>query len=184
MTKEKEISFIKKEAEVFVSTLEKRDAFNTQVIEELDKQLSLSKYGSVGHVNKVVRLSSMRNYKLRLTEAVQIFKEITDMVYIDNVEKYIKSVLDDAKANLKVSTDSLNSVELFSNDYIKNEILSKTYKDLVDLYTEIETVLSKIKEGPAVEETVDEQPVESTFPPKGTIVKPTKKGSDVDKETA
>jgi len=182
MTKEKEISFIKKEMQTLVSVLEKRDAFNTQVIDEVDKMLNLAKYGSVSHVTKVVRLSSMRNYKLRLTEVIQAFKEVTDMQSIENIESYVANVLADSKTNLKNSNDSLNTVELFSNDYIKNEILSKTYKDLVDLYTETETLLKKVKESFVAENTKDQIP---PTPPTIEQLAPTAKKDKVvtEKET-
>lgn len=175
MTKEKEISFIKKEMEAVVSSLEKRDVYNTQVIEELDKLMNLSKYGSVSHVSKVTRLSSMRNYKLRLTEVIEVFKEITDVQAIDNLDVYITNVLTDSKTNLKASTDALNSVEIFTNDYIKNEILVKTYKDLVDLYTEVQGLMKKVKESFIAEAAKEEpQAPTQTPPPPGTSF-PTKK---------
>jgi hypothetical protein len=145
--------------ESLITTLEKRDTFNTQVIEELDKMLNLAKYGSVGHVTKIVRLSSMRNYKLRLTEIVQAYKEVTDIQSIQNIETYIASVLADSRTNLKNSNDSLNTTEIFSNDYIKNEILAKTYKELVDLYTEAEAMLKKVKESfVGVQEPIVDEP--------------------------
>lgn len=146
MTKEKEMSFIKKEMETLVTTLEKKDTFNNQVIEELDKLLNIAKYGSVGHVNKVVRLSTLRNYKLRLAEVVEAVKQITDLQSIETLEGYIANVITDSKSNMKSSSDSLNTVEVFTNEYIKNEILVKTYSELSALYTDVESLLKKVKE--------------------------------------
>jgi hypothetical protein len=146
MPKEKELEMISKETKQAIELFEKRDILNTQMIEELDKQLVSSKYGSVGHVNKITRLSSLRNYKLRLQEVIEAFKQIVDYKSLETIEGYIVKVLEDSKTNLKTSSTSLDSVEIFSNDYIKYEILVKTYKELSDLYSEVIEVLKKIKE--------------------------------------
>ncbi len=142
----KQFSAVKKEIESLVVTMEKRDAYNTQVIEELDKLLNIAKYGSVGHANKVVRLSTLRNYKLRLGEVIQMFKEFKDLEAIQSMITVVESMATDSKTNLKAANDSLGVVEIFSNDYMKNEILAKTYKDLFDLYTEVGEFLKKLVE--------------------------------------
>jgi len=166
MTKENQESFIQKELAPVIETLTKRDAYSTQVIEELDKLLNIAKYGSVGHVNKVIKLSTMRNYALRLNEITTAFKEIKDMEALNNVKEYIVNVLKDATTNFKSSSDSLNAVEVFTNEYIKHEILVKTYKELTDLYTEIEGILTKVVEGYNEEPVVEEKPVKKSNPPK------------------
>lgn len=148
MTKEnKELEFIGKEIKQAIEILEKRETLNNQAIDELDKQLSATKYGSVGHVNKITRLSSLRNYMLRLKEVIEVYKQITDYKSVETVESYIVKIIEDTKASLKASSTALDTAEIFSNDYVKNEILFKTYKELSDLYDETLETLKKIKEG-------------------------------------
>ena len=148
MTKEnKELEFIAKEIKQAIEVLEKRETLNGQVIDELDKQLVVTKYGSVGHVNKITRLSSLRNYKLRLKEVIDVYKQITDYKSVETIESYIVRIIEDTKTNLKSSLAALDTVEMFSNDYVKNEILVKTYKELSDLYDETLETLKKIREG-------------------------------------
>jgi hypothetical protein len=163
MIKEKEISFIKQEMEAMVKVLEKRDEITTQVIEELDKMLNLAKYGSVGHVNKVERLSTSRNYKNRITEVIGAFKSITDLQSIETLEANLAKVITESSTNLKNSNDSLNSSEVFSNDYIKFEILVKTYRELSDLYAEVGEMLEKVKAS-FVAENTETKPVVETKP--------------------
>lgn len=166
MTKEnKELEFIAKEIKQAIEVLEKRETLNGQVIDELDKQLAITKYGSVGHVNKITRLSSLRNYKLRLKEVIDVYKQITDYKSVETIESYIVRIIEDTKTNLKASSAALDTVEMFSNDYVKNEILVKTYKELSDLYDETLETLKKIREGARPEvatpvEQVSPQPTE------------------------
>lgn len=161
MIKEKEISFIQNEMLAHIATLEKRDTFNTQVIEELDKSLNIAKYGSVAHVTKVTRLSTMRNYKLRIAEIIEVFKGLKDLQSVESLKTNLTTIITDSKANLKNSTDAMNAVEVFTNDYIKNEILVKTYKELSDLYAEADEMLNKVKEALTAENAKLDHPVES-----------------------
>lgn len=160
MTKEnKELEFIAKEIKQAIEVLEKRETLNGQVIDELDKQLVVTKYGSVGHVNKITRLSSLRNYKLRLREVIDVYKQITDYKSVETIESYIVRIIEDTKTNLKSSLAALDTVEMFSNDYVKNEILVKTYKELSDLYDETLETLKKIREGARPEVTAPAEQV-------------------------
>jgi hypothetical protein len=147
MTKEKEFEFISKEINQTIDLFEKRDDFNAQLIDELDKQMTAAKYGSVGHVIKATRLSSLRNYRARLKEIIDAFKQIKDMKSLETIEGFINEMLEDSKTNFKNNTIDLEATEIFSNSYIKTEILVKTYKDLSGLYTEVLEILKKIKEG-------------------------------------
>jgi hypothetical protein len=173
----KEFSIIKKEIEGYISSLEKRDVYNTQVIEELDRLLNVAKYGSVGHANKVVRLSTLRNYKLRVGELIQMLKECKDTSVVAQMITIMENMAKDSKTNLKSANESLNIVEIFSNDYIKNEILAKTYKDLADLYDDVEKFLkSLVEETPESEMPVQETQPEIVEPVRGPLPgKPTKK---------
>lgn len=159
MSKQKELKLIKEKMSTIVEILEKRGTLNDQIIEEVDRQLNLAKYGSVSHVNKVVRLSSLRNFKLRFNEVIETFKQVTDYESIETFETYIDKVLEDSKANLKSSSDALSTVELFTNGYIKQEINIKTYKELVVLYEEAIKILQGIREEvrPTKEEPVVEE---------------------------
>lgn len=155
MGKEKEKVFVEEQMKNVISTLEKRASFNEQSITELEKLLEASKYGSVRHVTKVVGLSTLRNYQVRLEEIVDAFKEIKEMEVVVNIKKTISQLVEESNKNFKSSNEALNAAEIFTNDYIKNEILVNTYRDLENLYKEVNEYLTNIEQGPkevAIEE--------------------------------
>lgn len=145
MTKEFETEFVQKEIKSMIDTFERRSVNDEAAIEKITSELMLSKYGSYRHVTKMIALSTLSNYKLRLTELIEGLNQIKDLETLNEINGYIENIKKESETELENNTKELRQQEMYSAEYVNSEILTKSYHRLVDLYSGVYTQLDTIK---------------------------------------